>query len=75
LQIGSFLSKLQHLKFLKLCAETACGRKFVRLPDPTVQGEATGRSHSGNAQVIRAASFRPGTHCFTESDWHLDPHR
>jgi hypothetical protein len=26
------------LKFLKLCAETACGRKFVRLPDPTVQG-------------------------------------
>jgi hypothetical protein len=21
---------------LKLCAETACGRKFVRLPDPTV---------------------------------------
>ena len=25
------------LRFLKLCAETAYARKFVRLPDPTVQ--------------------------------------
>ena len=28
------------LKFLKLCAETACGRKFVRLPDPTLHVKA-----------------------------------
>jgi hypothetical protein len=31
-----FLSSYNILKFLKLCAETACGRKFVRLLDPTV---------------------------------------
>jgi hypothetical protein len=33
-----FLASYKILKFLKLCVETACGKKFVRLPDPTVQG-------------------------------------
>jgi hypothetical protein len=32
-----FWASYNILKFLKLCVETACGRKFVRLPDPTVQ--------------------------------------
>jgi hypothetical protein len=36
-KLDHFLASYNILKFLKLCAETTYGRKFLRLPDPTVQ--------------------------------------